>query len=271
MNEKYAPLHGPYVAEFCGFGVPNLVDHSQNSVSSWKIMAAGQPSGNKTSITDDATFEEKTKAELLESMSKAGLPYPKTVYPSPSRQEFDENPKFWLEKITSPLISARFSDSQRRIVRKVIIGNQQEVLERLPEVDERYDTILLRDNYESLMSGTVVIDGQEVYMEAALGYLGRVIHDGDVEFRMMTNLFTQESVCEVKDPVVDLDGNFYQTGDQPPEAICQQLADVLLYIPHRRGGRDGYYEFGLVDKNGQGRIEPVFWDYNKNRNFRDVF
>jgi hypothetical protein len=269
MSEILTQPNGPWVAEFCGFGVPGIDEHSWKSVKGWEAMAAELTNSNRGPVIDSAIFEQRTKAQVIADMDRASLPRAESVWP-PSRQEFFENPKYWLEKITSPLISARFSDSQQRVARQTIIGGRQDVLEELPQVDEIYDEVLLRENYVPLLSGTVVIEDQDVYMEAALGYLGRVIHDGQVEFAMQTDPFTRCATYEVRDPVARLDGTYYSTGDYPPESICRQLSNVLLSIPYLPDGRDGYYEFSLIDKIGQGHIEPVFWDYNKNRYFRNV-
>jgi hypothetical protein len=49
------------------------------------------------------------------------------------------------------------------------------------------------------------------------------------------------------------------------ESLRKAVYQTVLHLPHEGEGRDikfapGYYEFHLVDKNGQGKLQPLFID-----------
>jgi hypothetical protein len=247
--------------EFCGFRVSYPTEHSKKSMGHY-IECAAELAQKAMYLNLDGLLVNPDKAKLDAKLKQFKLPVAKKI--RLHTQEFLADPSAQLAKISSPNYSLRLTN-KRNLARNTKFFNKKDKVD-FASLVSNYDIVRVTESYQPLLSGTIATNGIALYMEAALGYVGRVIHDGEFDFMVERDNFSPFFHYKVHHSITDINQNIYRAGDCPPEPICRALYNVINYISEGGSGvnlspRPGYYEFGIADITGDKQYRPIFWDW----------
>jgi hypothetical protein len=259
------------VLEFCGFKVPDLEEHSEKNMGHWHKYASEMTQMTLASSIGDL-LTNPDKALLDSKLKDFKLPVAQKIMLG--TQEFLSDPEKQLENISSSGYSLRLTNTQDTNSRRTEFFKKGDLVD-FESLLDGYDTVRITETYPPLLSGTIRTDGQAIHMESALGYVGRVIHDGEVDFKVDRDNFSPFFHYRTQHQITTINGERYQAGSEPPEQIRQNLYKVMSYISIKGSGvelsfRPGYYEFGLVDQNDNQQYTPMFWDWTENKFYNDI-
>lgn len=196
-------------------------------------------------------------------MVQIGLPIFRSLFLSTS--DFLEDPTNYCDQLRSRMFFVEMESSTSSEKKRDFNLTPEEVIVFTTN-HRSLDKMILKENYLNIFSGTIVIreDKKVVYMEMVGGALTRLLHNGEVDYIATSDDFLHTLK--------------YNSGNQDIKKI---MIRTLEHIPSpdlinepmnfNREFLPGYYEFIIVDKEDGYGLQPVFFDYNNNPAFTNVF
>ena len=208
-------------------------------------------------------LDKHSKSEIEEIMKKIGLTTFKSI--SLNKIEFLNNPKNYFNQLPSKLYFVEIKSSLSLEKKRSFNLNAQETLDFVNSF-KHFDKVTIRENYLNIFSGTIIVspNNKTVYIEMVKGNLTNLLHNSKLDFYAIRDDFLHTFKYNVDD--LDIKKIIIKVLEHIP-------SPNLLYEPidFKREFLSGYYEFIIVDKEDNHGLQPVFWDYNQNKVFTNVF
>lgn len=208
-------------------------------------------------------LDTQSKSEIEKTMVQIGLPVFKSLFLATS--DFLENPTNYCRQLQSKMFFVEIESSTSSEKKRDFNLTLDQVI-NFTSNHRSLDRMILKENYYNIFSGTIVIreDKKDIYIEMVNGALTKLLHNGEVDYTITSDDFLHT-----------LKYNFQDVG------IKQIVIKTLQHIPSpdlinepmnfSREFLPGYYEFIIVDKEDGYGLQPIFFDYNNNSVFTDVF